>query len=364
MFIPSSSSSFSFFFSLILIIKISNREFINDIQLNREKSFVNECLRGHNNECFLNCDEENYSIQLLNEICKSYCKVDVSWSCYQQNLQENEGVYNRWKFYGRWPFSRVGIFSEFGSCLFSLFSAFFQWYLIIKYDKTIQQNTPKLKKKSNDNHHYNHNHNSHHSSPSYPYEGLWKVSVWSWVITFFCAFLFHTVDIPITKYLDYYSAMMSILFHLFLSLVRVFAIQKKGRRILLTSFAIFFILHVYRMTFVHFAYGYNMKISIFFLVCASIVWAKFILQNMKTKKYCVWMLMGQVVFYIFAAAFEVFDFPPYFGYFDSHACWHLCMSVVSYLWARFYRNDALHHLQLPLSPSLFTPSNNYEMYLS
>ncbi|KAK4283128.1 hypothetical protein QN277_000117 [Acacia crassicarpa] len=38
--------------------------------------------------------------------------------------------------------------------------------------------------------------------------------------------------------------------------------------------------------------------------------------------------------------FEVYEFPPYMGYVDSHALWHATAIPITYLWWSFVRDDA------------------------
>ncbi|KAF3548137.1 hypothetical protein DY000_02009745 [Brassica cretica] len=41
-----------------------------------------------------------------------------------------------------------------------------------------------------------------------------------------------------------------------------------------------------------------------------------------------------------AMLLEIYDFPPYGGYFDAHSIWHLATFPLTILWWSFIRDDA------------------------
>ncbi|CAL1414074.1 unnamed protein product [Linum trigynum] len=40
-----------------------------------------------------------------------------------------------------------------------------------------------------------------------------------------------------------------------------------------------------------------------------------------------------------AAGDEIYDFPPYKGYFDAHSIWHATTIPLTYVWWSFVRDD-------------------------
>ena len=41
-----------------------------------------------------------------------------------------------------------------------------------------------------------------------------------------------------------------------------------------------------------------------------------------------------------AMLLEIYDFPPYGGYFDAHSIWHFATVPLTILWWSFIRDDA------------------------
>jgi hypothetical protein len=164
-----------------------------------------------------------------------------------------------------------------------------------------------------------------------------------WAFTFAMAVTFHTIDIRLTEYLDYFSAMAASLFGLYSALVRVFEIQKTSKLWMLsTPFFGFYMFHIVRMTAVHFSYSYNMRATMTIVALHSAVWMLWSVLNYSKSRYAVWMIIGHLSL-IFFSSLEVFDHPPWLGYFDTHAIWHFTINIITFFWNRFYIADAINY---------------------
>ncbi|WZZ46787.1 hypothetical protein YC2023_043046 [Brassica napus] len=53
-----------------------------------------------------------------------------------------------------------------------------------------------------------------------------------------------------------------------------------------------------------------------------------------------WKLLVVVIASGLAMLLEIYDFPPYRGYFDAHSIWHLATVPLTILWWSFTRDDA------------------------
>uniref|UniRef100_A0A0D3AII5 Post-GPI attachment to proteins factor 3 n=1 Tax=Brassica oleracea var. oleracea TaxID=109376 RepID=A0A0D3AII5_BRAOL len=53
-----------------------------------------------------------------------------------------------------------------------------------------------------------------------------------------------------------------------------------------------------------------------------------------------WKLWVVVIASGLAMLLEIYDFPPYGGYFDAHSIWHLATVPAAILWWSFIRDDA------------------------
>ena len=103
---------------------------------------VGMCWQSEMARCVNDCSNSTLSIEILQEICASYCQADVTWTCTKLNL--DYGGTEVFKFAGRWPFRRVLCFTEFGSVLFCIFSVFMHMYWLFEYitatDKVTHKN--------------------------------------------------------------------------------------------------------------------------------------------------------------------------------------------------------------------------------
>jgi hypothetical protein len=92
---------------------------------------VGACWQSEMVRCVRECENTTLPIEILEEICASYCQADVTWMCTKLNL--DYGGSKIFKFAGRWPFKRVWIFSEFGSVLFCSLSVVMHMYYLYEY---------------------------------------------------------------------------------------------------------------------------------------------------------------------------------------------------------------------------------------
>ena len=164
-----------------------------------------------------------------------------------------------------------------------------------------------------------------------------------WMVTFSCAVSFHTVDIRMTEYLDYFTAMLATLFGVWGIIVRVFEVTRPSTMWMIASPLMgFYGFHLMRMAFVHFSYGYNMRVTISLAVVNSCISAVWCFSQYRSSSHVKWMLMGHSAL-LFFVSLEVIDRPPFLGMFDTHAIWHLTINVIFFFYNRFYIYDTLHY---------------------
>ncbi|KAH0868097.1 hypothetical protein HID58_075119 [Brassica napus] len=110
--------------------------------------------------------------------------------------------------------------------------------------------------------------------------------------------VFHTRDIDITKRLDFSSAIAVLGFSLIVSILRTFDIRVEAARVMVSA-------------------------PVPALVTTHILYINFYKLD-----------------YGLAMLLEIYDFPPYEGYFDAHSIWHLATVPLTILWWSFIRDDA------------------------
>lgn len=168
------------------------------------------------------------------------------------------------------------------------------------------------------------------------YVALARIGIACW----FFSTVFHTRDFPLTEQLDYFGAGASVMYGLYYTVVRVFGLNRGGRRggmgllrpwtiLCLTLYA----MHVGYLTLIEWDYTYNMAANVACGAIQNSLWAWFSWRrwNDTRRHWAVWP--GVVVAWILGAmSLELFDFPPLWGSIDAHGLWHLGTIAPTVLW--------------------------------
>ncbi|KAI5206804.1 Per1-like protein [Aureobasidium subglaciale] len=230
------------------------------------------------------------------------------------------------QFHGKWPFYRFLGMQEPFSVIFSLLN-------FLAHDhgmRVLREKVP----------------------ASYPlrkfYLGFGYFGLASWI--FSC--IFHTRDFNLTEKLDYFGAAASVMYGLFLSVVRVFRLDKHTSRsgTVLRAWILLcvtlYTAHVSYLSFWRFDYTYNMAANVVVGVIQNVIWTWFsISRYQKTKKgWAAWP--GLIVAWVITAmSLELFDFPPWWGAIDAHSLWHLMTVFPTIWWYSFLIKDAQEDMQ-------------------
>lgn len=218
------------------------------------------------------------------------------------------------QFHGKWPFYRVLGMQEVFSVLFSLFN-FLAHYQGLSQ---IQESIP-----------------ASYSLRKY-YIGFGYCGLASWTFSM----LFHTRDFSLTEKLDYYAAGASVLYGLFLAVIRIFRLDqdrpryKAALRRYWTYLCIgVYLAHVSYLSFWSWDYTYNMAANVVVGILQNILWTAFSVFRYRRqfKSWTAWP--GLIVAWIMLAmSLELLDFPPWRGLVDAHSLWHLGTVVPTAWW--------------------------------
>lgn len=173
------------------------------------------------------------------------------------------------------------------------------------------------------------------------------------------------IDKPVTEKLDYFSAGLSILFGLYIAVIRLFQLypislgsgshHSPTRSIFRHCWAVLctaaYTGHVSYLSLApRFDYSYNILANLMVGVIHNILWILFAIPATPFKRFpfttgsnakrwlpkplwCVILMTG-------ATALELFDFPPWYRIIDAHSLWHLATAPIAGIWYRFLVEDA------------------------
>ena len=169
--------------------------------------------------------------------------------------------------------------------------------------------------------------------------GLMSINAWIWSTAF------HARDLAFTEKMDYFSAFALVLFQFNCFFVRVLKPNHSlpSQICLLTIIAAslaYYTYHVYYLAFVHFDYGYNMKVNVATGALNSLCWIGWSLYKYSYlgHRYA-WRCTLAVLLIDILMSLEIFDFSPVLWLVDSHALWHISTVLIPFLWYQFVIED-------------------------
>lgn len=219
------------------------------------------------------------------------------------------------QFHGKWPFYRVLGMQE----IFSVFFSFLNFFAHYYGSKKMVERIP----------------------ASYPLRKYYVTFGYFGMASWIFSMIFHARDFPITEKLDYWAAGASILYGLYLAVIRVFRLDDRRdrsksavRRLWTTTCIVLYIAHVSYLGFWSWDYTYNMIANVVVGTIQNLMWIVFSIHRFRKDPKKPWTLWpALIVTWIMAAmSLELFDFPPWWGLVDAHSLWHLGTVVPAAWW--------------------------------
>lgn len=246
-----------------------------------------------------------------------------------------------WKYYGKWPFTRVCGFQELFSSLFSVANALphLYWFVRLRREFAAPGSflgppaAPGTRARGGPSA------SAAASSSSLPMLPLWGLYSAVYTNTWLWSTVFHARDLLWTERLDYFCASIGLAFSLAVVLIRIFDIRSWRRRCGLVFLPLSLGLgaHISYLQWVHFDYGWNMRVSLCVGVVHSFLWLWLCVSRWSDAYH------GRMVAVTLAlwacAALEVFDFPPWARLLDAHAIWHGLTPVLGFMFYQWVRDD-------------------------
>lgn len=253
------------------------------------------------------------------------CPSECDYTCQHIVTDERLAINEHWaqdppvlepvvQFHGKWPFHRVLGIQELFSALFSVFNFIAHKKGMDKVDKMIP-NFCTLKK-------------------YYMLFGYFGLASWTF------STIFHTRDLPLTEKLDYFAAGATVMYGLYLAVIRLNRLDVGGSSTRITIRRLWtmlclglFVAHVSYLSLWRFDYVYNMQANISVGIIHNVLWTWFSITRYRQelKSWTAWP--GMIVTWItLAMGLEVLDFPPIMGLIDAHSLWHLGTVVPTVWW--------------------------------
>ncbi|RMD43184.1 hypothetical protein DV735_g1942, partial [Chaetothyriales sp. CBS 134920] len=225
------------------------------------------------------------------------------------------------QFHGKWPFYRFLGMQEPFSVLFSFLNLLAHRNGL----ERVRQSIP----------------STYSLRPFYLALGYFGLASWLF------SMIFHTRDFSITEKLDYFAAGASVLYGLYLSVVRIFRLDRPAPAIqsILRAWTVLCVLlyaaHVTYLTAWSWDYTYNMAANVAVGTVQNLLWSWYSVKRYRKlhKLWAAWP--GMIVAWItLAMSLELFDFPPLGGMIDAHSLWHLATAAPTAWWYSFLIKDA------------------------
>lgn len=258
--------------------------------------------------------------------CNADCKYHCMWQV--EEARQAQGNHEVYKYYGKWPFTRVLGMQEMASVVFSLLNLAAHAHNLHRF--TAQHKLLRKQTKAN-----------------YPFLYIWiiysLISINAWV----ASAIFHTRDTSVTEKLDYFSADALVMCSSVTALIHIFSITTPLKTVLLVLLALAALLrHYYYMLFVRFDYGYNMQVCIVLGISQALLWLAWCIQIKHPHRQMLYKFLACIHV---AMLLEVLDFPPIWNLFDAHSVWHAATVGIIYLWYGFLLGDMQWQMQQHMS---------------
>jgi hypothetical protein len=304
-------------------------------------------------DCASNC---GYECMHANE-----ARRQRTWAAQQEKLQQQQQGQGQppspspasppptWKYHGKWPFTRVLGFQELFSSLFSVVNALphLYWFVRLRREFAPQGSFLGLgfglgsgsgsagagtKARGGPS-------SSSSSAAALHMLPLWSLYSAVYTNTWLWSTVFHARDLLWTERLDYFCASTGLTFSLAVVLIRIFDVRQWSRRgaFVFLPLALGLAAHISYLQWVHFDYGWNMRVSLCVGVAHSFLWLWLCISRWGDGYHA--RMVGVTLALWACAALEVFDFPPWGRLLDAHAIWHGLTPVLGFMFYQWVRDD-------------------------
>jgi len=261
--------------------------------------------------------------------CESECQYRCMWAIEGERADQLSS-HRPEKYFGKWPFVRLGPMQEPASVVLSLANLVANGHCLVRLVRIVRSHSlSKRDRKAAKQ--LNRGRNAR----------LWlvhfvlAVNAWTW------SAVFHGRDLRVTERLDYFSAGAVMVFDVYLSCLRVSGVSNvPARLVALCALVAAYGRHMYYMHFFKFDYGYHVCLCVAAGVAQSMLWIGWLLFSAEGRSHPGRRYLWAFVVGVNAAVlFEILDFPPVWHAVDAHALWHLATVPLQYVLWGFVSRD-------------------------
>lgn len=267
--------------------------------------------------CVAQCGGRPCQLSWILRVTQWDCLADCKYRCITEDVATGAPIV---QYYGKWPFVRLLGAQELFSVLFSLGNlvAHLYGYFHIYRASSLRQTG-----------HYGWMNRIH------------QTSLWLGCNAWLQSTIFHYRDTPLTEKLDYFSAGLCICAMLPVAVIRIGRIRSGVMQLaVFAPMLTLYLHHLHYMTFVHFDYGYHVKLhAVIGMLCVAL-WLWWAVHECRHgSRQLGWSMLRFLAANVATTAMVAVDFPPLFRLVDMHALWHLSTIPVTLLWYQFIRAD-------------------------
>nr|XP_043616908.1 post-GPI attachment to proteins factor 3-like [Erigeron canadensis] len=312
---------------------------------------------GDSDPIYIACVEQCEKTGCVGNICLQHCNLTSDKKSVSDPWYLQEPLYIKWKkwdclsgcryqcmlvreeervkagdkpvkYHGKWPLQRAfGIEEPVAVALSALnlavqFHGWVSFFILVNYKLPLKPNRQSY----------------------YEYIGLWHIYGTLSMNFLFWSAVYHSRDVEMTEKLDYSSGAAVLGFSLIAAIMRAFNVKSEASRVMVSAPLIAFVTtHILYLNCYQLDYGLNTKVCFTMAVAQLLIWGIWTGVSNHPSRWKIWLMVFGEALIIF---FQIFDFPPFWGFLDADGLSHAIAIPVSYIWWSFIQDDSEHRTEV------------------
>ncbi|KAD4981876.1 hypothetical protein E3N88_18547 [Mikania micrantha] len=248
------------------------------------------------------------------------------------------------KYHGKWPLKRAFGIEEPAAVAFSALNLAVQFHGWVSFFILVNYKLPLRPTRQT----------------YYEYTGLWHIYGTLSMNFLFWSAVYHSRVVEMTEKLNYSSAAAILGFSLIVAILRAFSVRSEATRVMVAAPLIAFVTtHILYLNCYQFDYGCEFE-GMRLIVDTD----KNRVSSIPTNEVCLTLAVAQLLVWVVWAGvsnhpsrwkirlvsvgeclivfFQIYDFPPFWGFLDAHGISHAIAIPISYIWWGFIHDDGVY----------------------